>query len=306
LPALAGRIKGDNVVVDSHQHVYYHSLSPENLLAEKDEFGIDLTWLLTWYLPPAEHVPSSHSVFNPRNARPDGTHAGATYADVLEMCRRFPDRFVPGYCPCPAEEDAAERFEAAYRFDGVRVCGEWSYRMLLDDPRALRLFRRAGALGCPVVLHMDVPFLPGADGEAIYQTNWYGGDIYNLERALQACPETVFVGHAPGFWRFISGDAAVETANYPQGTITPGGEVLRLLDTYPNLWADLSAGSGLGALQRDLDKAGTFLARYADRLLYGRDAPGNDLQLFLRGLGLEADIEAKIFGGNARRLLALG
>ena len=290
------------MIVDTHQHVYYHSLSPENLLAEKDAFGIGLTWLLTWYLPPAEHVPSSHAVFNPRNARPDGTHAGATFDDVLEMCRRYPDRFVPGYCPCPAEGDAAERFEAAHRFYGVRVCGEWSYRMLLDDPRALRLFRRAGDLGCPVVLHMDVPFLPGPDGP-VYEENWYGGDIYNLERALQACPQTVFVGHAPGFWRFISGDVADEPAKYPKGPLAPGGEVMRLLDAYPNLWADLSAGSGLGALRRDEDHARAFLRRYADRLLFGRDAPGNDLQVFLRGLGLEAGVADNIFGANARRLV---
>lgn len=291
------------MIVDAHQHVYYHNLSPEHLLAEKDDCGIDLTWLLTWYLPPAEHVASSHAVFNPRNARPDGTHAGAPFDDVLEMCRRFPERFLPGYCPCPSEGDAAARFEAAHRFYGVRVCGEWSYRMLLDDPRALRLFRCAGDLGCPVVLHMDVPFLPGADGGPVYEENWYGGDIYNLERALQACPQTVFVGHAPGFWRFISGDAAEDPAKYPAGPLVPGGEVLRLLDTYPNLWADLSAGSGLGALRRDEEHARRFLRRYADRLLFGRDAPGNDLQVFLRGLGLETEVLEKVFGANARRLV---
>jgi hypothetical protein len=33
--------------------------------------------------------------------------------------------------------------------------GEWSYRMLLDDPRSLELFRKAGEIEAPVVLHID-------------------------------------------------------------------------------------------------------------------------------------------------------
>ena len=139
--------------------------------------------------------------------------------------------------------------------------------MLLDDPRALELFRKAGALRCPVVLHLDVPYLPDQNGEQIYQTYWYGGGAAPLERTLQACPETVFIGHAPGFWRYISGDADTDPATYPRGPIKPGGQVQHLLDTYPNLYADLSAGSGLGALQRDIGYAREFLIRYADRLL---------------------------------------
>ena len=35
---------------------------------------------------------------------------------------------------------------------------------------------------------------------------WYGGGIDCLERLLQKCPETNFLGHAPGFWCHISDD----------------------------------------------------------------------------------------------------
>ena len=34
-------------------------------------------------------------------------------------------------------------FESAMRNHGVRVCGEWSYRTLLDDPRRLGDMSRA-------------------------------------------------------------------------------------------------------------------------------------------------------------------
>lgn len=270
-----------------------------------DAFGIDQAWLLTWYHPPGEHAPNSYRGFNPTNIRPDGTHAGIVLQDVVETCRRFPERFVAGYCPCPTEGNPAALFEAAYHLYNVRICGEWSYRTLLDDPRALELFRCAGRLGCPVVLHLDVPFLPDDQGRPVYQTHWYGGGIEPLERTLQACPETVFIGHAPGFWRYISGDEATETAVYPKGPIVPGGRLLDLFDRYPNLWADLSAGSGLGALQRDLVFTKEFLTRYADRLLFGRDDNGNRLQTFLLSLDLPDDVMRRIMGENALRLVPL-
>lgn len=274
-------------------------------MAEMDAFGIDKTWLLTWHHPPAEHVPSSFRAFNPANVRADGTHAGIVLQDVVDTCQRFPGRFVAGYCPCPTEGNAAALFEAAYHIYGVRVCGEWSYRTLLDDPRALELFRCAGRLGCPVVLHLDVPFLPDAEGTPIYQQFWYGGGAEPLERTLQACPETIFIGHAPGFWRYLSGDEATESSVYPSGPLYPGGRLLELFDRYPNLWADLSAGSGLNALQRDRTFAKELLVRYGDRLLFGRDDNGNRLQSFLLSLDLPDDLMHRIFCENALRLVPL-
>lgn len=288
------------MIIDAHNHIYYHGLNAEGVLGEMDEYGFDVMWLLTWYLPPGEHVPNSHRVFNPVNARPDGTHAGTTLRELSLACEKYPDRFVAGYCPCPAEGDAAGLFEAAYHSHGVRVCGEWSYRMLLNDPRAILLFRKAGELGAPVVLHIDTPFLNG-----VYQENWYGGEIGALEQALQACPDTVFVGHAPGFWRHISGDEATDPAQYPDGPVVPGGRLFDLFDQYPNLWADLSAGSGLNALKRMGDGGLEFLNTYQDRLLFGRDAPGNALQEHLNTLDSVEDVRAKIYCENALRLVPL-
>jgi hypothetical protein len=147
-------------IIDSHNHVYYHQLDPAGVVAELDEFGIERCWVLTWYLPPAEDVSASHGNFNPRNFRADGTHGGSTLDDVIEACR--------------LEGSAAQRLQAAHEFYGVSICGEWSYRMLLDDPQALELFHKAGELKMPVV-HLDVPFLPTVDGGRSYQTNWYVG-----------------------------------------------------------------------------------------------------------------------------------
>jgi predicted TIM-barrel fold metal-dependent hydrolase len=152
-----------------------------------------------------------------------------------------------------------------------------------------------------VVLHIDTPFLNG-----VYQENWYGGEIGALEQALQACPDTIFVGHAPGFWRHVSGDEATDPENYPSGPIVPGGRLFEMFAQYPNLWADLSAGSGLNALKRMEDGGLGFLEDHQDRLLFGRDAPGNALQVYLDGLDLADDVREKIYFENALRLVPLG
>ena len=293
------------MIIDAHNHIYYHNLNAEGVLAEMDAFGYDVTWLLTWYLPPGEHIPSSHRTFNPCNVRSDGTHAGTTLDDISRARERYPDRFVAGYCPCPTEGDAAALFEAAYHMHGVRVCGEWSYRMLLDDPRSLELFRKAGALEAPVILHIDTPYLPDAEGRRVYQPAWYGGEIDVLERALKACPDTIFVGHAPGFWRHISGGEDSDSETYPSGPVKDGGRLYDLFEEYANLWADLSAGSGLNAMQRMEDGGKAFMVRYADRLLFGRDAPGKALQEHLEELDLPEDVADRIYCQNALRLVPL-
>jgi predicted TIM-barrel fold metal-dependent hydrolase len=137
----------------------------------------------------------------------------------------------------------------------------------------------------------------------VYQPSWYGGTIDNLARAAEACPQTTFVGHAPGFWREISGDAASDPAVYPKGPVAPGGRLYELFEKHANLWADLSAGSGLGALKRDPDHAVSFLCRFADRLLFGRDTYGGDLHEFLQTLDLPQDVQEKIYFRNALRLV---
>jgi len=58
--------------------------------------------------------------------------------------------------------------------------------------------------------------------------------------------------------------------------VTTGGLTDRLLADYPNMYGDLSAGSGLNALTRDEVHAREFLARHQDKLLYGSDWPNSD------------------------------
>ncbi len=293
------------MIIDSHQHVFWHGRDDAGLVADLDEHGIDVAWLLSWLVHPTEDCVSSHGVLNPEHMRSDGTHSGIPLCDLVKCRDHYPDRFVLGYCTHPLVGDAPALFEAAYHTHGVRVCGEWKFQVLFDDPRCLNLYRKAGELGCPIVLHLDAPYLPDKTGKITYMPDWYGGTVDNLERALAACPQANFIGHAPGFWRQISSDAKSDPAQYPRGCVPPGGRLLHLLDTYPNLYADVSAGSGLYALKRDPAHAVTFCCRFADRLLFGRDMYGGEHQEFLGGLDLPQDVTDKIFAANAQRLVPL-
>ena len=290
------------MIVDAHQHVCWHRKDAAGLIADMDSQGIDVAWVLTWEIPPGECFDNS-SIFNPIHARIDGTHPGMILSDALAMRDRYPDRVIVGYCPDPRLPQALGLFEAAYHMHGVRVCGEWKLRMLMDDPRCLNLYRLAGKLKCPVTFHIDIPYLPDGKGRPKYFTDWYAGTVDNLERALQACPDTIFLGHAPGFWRCISGDEPRAEGIYPKGPIIAGGRVHELLRRYPNLMADLSAGSARLALERDSSHAREFLIEFADRVLFARDYYGSELHDFLSTLNLPADVRDKIYFQNALRLV---
>ncbi|MCG3148640.1 MAG: hypothetical protein PCFJNLEI_02085 [Verrucomicrobiae bacterium] len=291
-------------IIDSHQHVFWLGRDDAGLIADMDAHRIAYAWLLTWEILPAEDNPAYQRSLNPEHKRADGTHPGIPLSDLIKARDRYPKRFVLGCCPHPAHPSAPLELEQAYRIHGARVCGEWKFRMLFDDPRSLQLFHKAGELKMPVVLHLDVPYRRNETGAITYDPAWYGGTVENLERALQACPATIFIGHAPGFWREISGDAGSDPAPYPAGKITTGGRLFRLFDTYRNLYADLSAGSGRTALKRDPKHAVEFLTRYHDRLLFGRDCFGQETHDFLKTLKLPKRVRENIYYRNAERLVA--
>lgn len=291
------------MIIDSHQHVFWHGKNDDGLIADMDEQKIDLAWLLSWSMSPMDDDGNYHAVLDPRSVRDDGTHGGLLLDVLVRVRDRYPDRFVLGYCPNPVIGRPSDLLKAAHEIHGARVCGEWKHRVPFDDPRCLELFLTAGKLNCPVVLHLDVPYLSNEKGEKVYQPRWYGGTVENLERALAFCDQTIFIGHAPGFWREISGDADRDPALYPTGPVAPGGKLYKLFDKYPNLYADLSANSAIKALQRDPANARDFLTRYADRLLFGRDNYGGALQEFLLPLHLDDSVMRKILFENANRLV---
>ena len=283
------------MVIDMHAHANYYGLTCQKLLKNMDQYGIDKAWLLTLETPPGEYI---HNYYRVTWVTEDGPIPFTTSLAYENKEKRL----ILGYGPDPRKPDSIDRLEAAIELYDVKVCGELMLRMCYDNPDAIRMFRFCGKKGLPVVLELMYP-VELAGERAPWPDYWYGGGIEALERVLDACPETIFCGHGAGFWGHISKDRRYLEQNYPTGPVVPGGKIWELMEKYPNLYLDLSAGSGYNAMNRDLAYTKDLLCTFADRAMFGRDDVHNKTQDFLRSLNLPQDVQDKIFYQNAQRLV---
>lgn len=272
--------RGGGMIVDAHQHVNWQGYDAEMLLSYMDRNGICEAWLLTW------------------EDRDGGLARWYEYLDprsVEEAWRAHPDRFVPFYAPDPRRPEAASLVEE-YAERGFRGYGELKVRIRYDNPDAIYVFKVCAEVGWPVLFHMDVPMGPGSQ--------WYGGELEAIENMLRKCPETNFIAHGPGWWRYIAEERDNEpNSAYPKGPVVHRGPVWRMLEEHPNLYADLSAGSGLNALRRQEDGGREFVITFQDKLLYGTDFHDTQHLEHLRSLDLPEEVSEKVFWRNAHKLV---
>ena len=286
------------MIIDIHNHADYHCYNVEKMISNMDKYGIDITCLLSWEAPVNEYDPTIKKAFSPFSDMPVPLERCIAYKE------KAPERFLLGYCPDPRKPDSIERLKAVTELYDISICGELKLRMMYDNPDAIRLYRVCGELGLPVLMHFDYE-VQKTSGYP-WPNYWYGGDIDTLERVLKLCPETNFLGHAPGFWAHISNDDQYKTMSYPGGSIIPGGKIEKLLEKYPNLYCDISAGSGHNALSRDMQFTTLFFNRWQDRILFARDYFDNIHQELIEKLEVTDEVKFKLYEGNARRILRGG
>ena len=232
---------------------------------------------------------------------PESWYYPITTEFVLEQTQPFRDRLIPFCVIDPRTNvyggknyfvDLLGRYKEA----GARGFGEHKWGGPIDDPRNIELVKACAEIGLPVLFHLDdirntdQPGLPG------------------LERLLQAVPDATLIGHGPGWWASISGAVTKkEFGGYPRGDVMPGGALDRLLTKYPNLYADLSAGSGNNAIRRDLDFGREFLIRNADKILFGSDYLAENQAVgqfeLLNELELAESVQEKILFRNAQTII---
>jgi len=284
--------------IDAHNHPCWYYMTPDKMVANMDQYGIDKCWLLSCEIPWSEFGNAEQKVCQMFSS----DKVNMPFENCIPYLEKYPDRFLLGYAPDPRQPYALEKLQYAMKAYDVKICGELKYRMMLDNPDAIRLYRFCGENGLPVIVHIqkDIPHNQKGDKQKSY---WYGGDIDALERALKLCPETKIIGHAQSFWSEISGDGQGETNLYPTGPVVEGGKLVQLMEKYPNLYCDMSASSGSRALSRDLEFTKKFLTDYQDRVLYARDYIDNVHQELIESLGLSEEIKEKIYSGNALRLI---
>lgn len=233
--------------------------------------------------------------------------------DILEAAERYPDRFVPfcnvhpyamGYTPHAPLEEIFEQ----YKERGVKGVGEVIFNLSFYDPYMQNFFRAVEKSGLPMTFHLAYR-LGGCYG--VYDEPGLPG----LTETLMRYPNLRMLGHSQTFWAEIGElEIVYDRAGYPTGKVKEGA-VPKIMRRCPNLYGDLSAGSGANALMRDEEYAVAFLHEFQDRLCFGMDVccdpTDNNAKLayFLLKLRDEKKISEEIFRKvareNAHKLLGL-
>jgi len=241
--ATACLLRGANEsIVDIHQHTNYAGRTDEQLIAHQQKMGIAKTVLL----------PAGSKY---------GLAVGAGGNDsVLELAKRHPKSFVFFANEVPDLPEAPTVIEKYLKLGAIGI-GEQKFGVRADSAYIAKIAGIAGHFNVPVLLH--------------FQHETYNLGFDRFYKILDKYPKVNFIGHAQTWWGNI--DRNLQQADlYPKTKVTPGGITDRYLRDYPNMYGDLSAGSGLNALLRDEDHAREFLKRHQDKLLYGSDCDDKD------------------------------
>ena len=151
-----------------------------------------------------------------------------------------------------------------YKEKGAKGVGEITANMYIDEPFMDNLFYHCEKCEMPVTIHMS-PEKYGCYG--VIDDLGLG----RLEKMLKKYPKLKILGHSQCFGSEIDSGVTVENRNgYPKGKVVEGA-VIRIMRECPNLYCDLSAGSGYNALSRDEDFAYKFIEEFGERLLFGTD-----------------------------------
>ncbi len=185
---------------------------------------------------------------------------------IADKC---PDRFV-WFCNVDprmgtySKDADLEYILNHYKSLGAKGLGELTTPLDADDPMMDNLFAACEKAGLPVLIHIATQH--GGDYGIVD-----GPGLYKIEKMLKKHPNMIMIGHSAAFWSEIS-ECPVEMRNdYPTGKIEKEGRVQEMLRNCPNLYCDISAGSGANALMRDPEYAAKFLEEFSDRILYGTD-----------------------------------
>lgn len=280
-------------IIDIHQHTTYHGRTNEQLLAHQRAMGITTTILL----PAGRPVVSAST----HDGVSNGLQAKASGNEICyKFAQKYPKEFLFGANEVPDLPDAVWEIEKYLKL-GAKVIGELKFGVECDSPEMQKIYQLAQAYDVPVLMH--------------WQFNMYNHGFERFHKMLEKYPKVNFLGHAQTWWANIDKEHEDQSVLYPKGKVTSGGLTDRLLSDYPNMFADLSAGSGLNALKRDEDHARGFLERHQDKLIYGSDCAdtvgwGPDCQgaqtiEAIRKLSPSKEIERKLLFRNAKKLFQL-
>src|SRR5690606_41215615 len=184
---------------------------------------------------------------------------------------------------------------------GESVLGESKVGGECDSTEMQRLYELAEKYDVPVLMH--------------WQYNMYNRGFERFYRMLEKYHRVNFLGHAQTWWANIDKKQTDQNNIYPKSKVTAGGLTDQLLSTYTNMYADISAPSGLNAILRDEEHMRSFMERHQDQIVFGSDCPdkfghgpnctGSQIIAGIRRVAPSKQVERKILYENSKRLLKL-
>jgi predicted TIM-barrel fold metal-dependent hydrolase len=281
-------------IIDIHQHTNYKGRTDEQMLAHQRMMGVTQTIILPAGTP-VDRPSTNGGKYNGLG----GVGAGGNDTAVA-MAKQHRGEFFFGANEVTDLPSARTEIEK-YLKRGAVIIGEQKFHVECDSQESQILYALAAEYKVPILLH--------------FQHGTYNMGIERLDTMLEKFPNTNFLGHAQTWWANIDKNHTDQTVLYPKGPVTPGGITDRLLSDYANMYADMSAGSGLNALTRDEDHARAFLERHQDKILYGSDCldhfgrgpgcQGAQTIAAIRKLAPSKAIERKILYGNSAKMFRL-
>lgn len=268
-------------VIDIHQHTNYNNRTNQELIAHQRAMGV------------------THTVLLPAG-RFFGLEAGiAGNQSAFRLAQSHPRTFSFFSNEVCYLDEARAEIEKYLRRGAIGI-GEQKFEVDCDSRPMELIAGIAQEFGVPVLMH--------------FQFGKYNTGFERFHKMLEKYPRVNFIGHAQTWWANIDKNHRQEVL-YPKTPVTPGGITDRLLSDYPNMFGDMSAGSGLNALTRDRAHARDFIERHQDKLLYGSDCDDRDGRgarcqgaqtlAEIRRLAATKAIERKLLYENARKLLKL-
>ncbi len=250
-----------NNFFDIHAHVYKYPYpinesgrlvfpNPEELAILHERFGITRAALVV--LANAEE------------------YVAQSNGEIIDIAKASGGKYVP-FCNVDprvlgnSSEAKLEILISHYKELGCVGVGEVLPKMAFDDPKMMNLYRAAEACDMPLLFDMySNPERPYGLSDELGLTK--------LRRCLEKYPKLKFIGHGPGFWaEFATLRKPEDRFTYIEYPVDGEGQIPKLMREYPNLYCDLSAGSGLTAIKRDKDYTSSFFNEFPTRILYGTD-----------------------------------
>jgi predicted TIM-barrel fold metal-dependent hydrolase len=268
-------------IIDIHQHTHYAGRSDEDLIAHQRKMGITKTVLL----------PAGSKY---------GLEADAWGNDsVVALARKYPKEFYFFANELPDIPETRPVIEKYLKMGAIGI-GEQKFEVESDSKHIELIATIARDYNVPVLMH--------------FQHGKYNNGFDRFHKILEKFPKVNFIGHAQTWWGNIDRNHDQPTM-YPKTKVAPGGISDRLLSDYPNMYGDLSAGSGLNAMLRDEDHAREFIKRHQDKLLYGSDCndkagegekcSGSQQLATIRRLSTSGEVTRKILYENTRRVMKI-